>query len=79
MDDIKVSIKYAAPMFRIRVVEPDGAISVYGGRSVEEAHRKLLAGRERLSKILVGQGESPQSWESALIAKVNQHVSEFCG
>jgi|2_EtaG_2_1085320.scaffolds.fasta_scaffold58027_2 hypothetical protein len=77
MENIKVSIKYAAPMFRIRIEEPDGSISVYGGRSVEEARTKLVAGRKRLAELLSKQGLTPDPWESDLLNKVDQHVSEF--
>ena len=65
-------------MFRIRVEEPDGSIAVYGGRSIDEAVKKLKAARTSLRKILLQQGLAPDPWEDDLIAKVDNCVSEFC-
>ena len=78
-EDIKVSIRYVAPMFRIRIEEPDGNISVYGGRSATEALTKLKAAREQLKVILAAQGLLPDPWEADLLSKVEQHVRNFCG
>ena len=77
--DIKVSIRFVDPMFRIRVEEPDGTVNVYGGRSIQEASKKLKDSRALLQGILLGQGLDADPWELDLLKEVDRHVSEFCG
>ena len=78
MENLEVSVKFVDPMFRIRIKEPDGSISVYGGRSVEEAANKLRAARAQLAKILAAKGLEPDPWETELLQKVDSHVSKLC-
>ena len=78
MENLEVSIQFVDPMFRIRIKEPDGSISVYGGRSVEEAVTKLKAARAQLARLLSTKGLPPDPWEQELLQKVDSHVSELC-
>lgn len=76
-DSLEVSIRFVDPMYRIRIKEPDGQISVYGGRSIDEALQKLKAARSQLAEILALQGLNPDPWEADLLREVESHVSEF--
>ena len=71
MPAFDISIKYVAPMYRLRVKEPDGSISVYGGRSVEEVRGKLHASRDSLIEILRTKGEVVPEWEEDLRLEVD--------
>ena len=61
-NEMTVEIKVVPPMTRIHVMEPDGAISVYGGYSLDKAESKLYTRRDQLIGLT---GERPD-WEDAL-------------